>query len=299
MRRRCIIKIDAHCHTDCSDGSLTIEERIAMIQKLGYEAATITDHDFISAEQVNRARKAAGNIPYIPAAEFSACYQKRTVHILGYFVDESSPILQEHIQKAQDTDRKISSQILNVLQKRGAQFGMDDLQSSSLHTYYSLQLVKIAAAQLFENDPPRTMQAFSEIQNDLGLVYADYAPWQVQDIIALIHAAHGIAVLAHPGGKNDTVMRKLDFYLHDQAAIQQYAAWGLDGIETRCPVHTPLETRFYEEMAVKYGLLTTSGSDCHGDDDYLGPALMGKFTDLFADGYERIFEPWQESLHVS
>ena len=213
-------------------------------------------------------------------------------------MDENSPILQAHIQKAQHTDRQISAQILNVLQKRGAQFGMDDLQSSSLHTYYSMQLVKRAAAALFANDPSRTLSAFIEIQNDLGILYVDYAPWQVQDIIDLIHDAHGIAVLAHPGGENDAVMRKLDFFLHDQGAIRQYVAWGLDGIETRCPVHTPLETKFYEELALKYGLLTTAGSDCHGDDEYLGPALMGKFTDLFADGYERIFDTWQERFHV-
>ena len=269
-----------------------------MIHRLGYDAATITDHDFISAEQVHRARRAAGNIPYIPAVEFSACYQKKTVHILAYFVDENNSDLQEHIQKAQETDRKITSQILNILQKRGAQFGMDELHSSSLHTFYSMQLVKKAAQQLFENDPVRTMQAFLEIQHDLGIAYADYAPWQVSDIIALIHSAQGIAVLAHPGGKNDAVMRKLDFYLHDQAAVQQYTAWGLDGIETRCPVHDAAETGFYEELAQQYNLLTTSGSDCHGDDDYLGAALMGKFNDLFPDGYERIFDRWQESLHV-
>jgi len=265
-----------------------------MIRRLGYEAATITDHDFISPEMVQRAQKAAGDVPYIPAAEFSACYQNKTVHVLGYFLDERNPFLQEHILNAQDSDRKITAQILAVLQKKGAQFGMDDLQSSSLHTYYSMQLVKRAAAELFENDPARTLSAFMEIQSDLELIYADYAPWQVKDIIELIHSAHGIAVLAHPGGKNDTVMRKLDFYLHDQTTIQQYAAWGLDGIETRCPVHTPLETRFYEELAKQYGLLTTAGSDCHGDDEYLGPASMGKFTDLFTDGYERILNRWEE-----
>ena len=265
-----------------------------MIRRLGFKAATITDHDFVSPEMVRRARKAAGEMPYIPAAEFSACYQKQTVHVLGYFLDESSSVLQEHIRCVQDTDREITAQLLHVLQKRGAHFDMDDLRSSSLHTFYSMQLVKRAAADLFENDPSRTLEAFMEIQNDLGILYADYAPWRVQDIIDLIHAAHGIAVLAHPGGENDAVMRKLDFFLHDQDAIRQYAAWGLDGIETRCPVHSPCEIKFYEELASEFQLLKTAGSDCHGDDDYLGEALMGKFTDLFQDGYERIYNCWKD-----
>lgn len=256
-----------------------------MIRNVGYEAATITDHDFISPEQVRRARTAAGEMPFIPAAEFSAAYQNKTVHVLGYFLDDENQQLQEHFLKVQEVDRKVSTRFLNMFQKQGAKFGMEDLLSHSLHTFYSMQLVKRAAAELFENNPSRTLTAFLEIQRDLELSYADFAPWPVKEVIALIHQANGIVVLAHPGGTDEAVMRSLNFYLHDQATIKKYLDWGLDGIETRTPVHTPTEISFYEDIAKQLGLLMTAGSDCHGDDDYLGPALMGKFSDLFEDGY--------------
>lgn len=265
-----------------------------MIRDLGYEAATITDHDFISTEQIQRARAAAGDMPYIPAAEFSAVYKKRTVHVLGYFLNENNPKLQKHINKVQKQDRFISEKLLLSYQKLGAEFEMQDLTSNSLHTFYSMQLVKRIAYEMFENDAEKTMAAFLEIMKDLGLIYSDFAPWPVKEVIELIHQADGIAVLAHPGGKNDIAMRKLDFFWHDHETLKKYVDWHLDGIETRCPVHSADEVVFFEDFAKEYGLLMTSGSDCHGDDDYLGPALMGGFSDLFEDGYERILNKWEE-----
>ena len=268
-----------------------------MIRGLGYEAATITDHDFISAEQVQRARTVAGDMPYIPAAELSGIYNKQIVHVLGYFLDENNRELQHHILKVNEEDRRISEKALLAFQKRGAKFGIEDLVSSSLHTFYSMQLVKRIAVELYENDPQRTMDAFLEVIYDLGLTYADFTPWPVKELIDIIHQANGIAVLAHPGGKNDQPMRRLGFYLHDAVTMQQYLDWGLDGIETRTPVHSADEVVFYEDFAEQHGLLMTAGSDCHGDDDYLGPALMGKFKDLFEDGYERIHNTWEERYH--
>ena len=288
------MKLDAHCHTDCSDGNISIEARMALIRKLGYEAATITDHDFLSAEQVRRARAAAGELAFIPAAEFSAMYQGQTVHVLGYFLEGEDVRLQEHIQKAQEVDKQVSARIMAELYRNGEPRSIEDFANPSLHTMYSMQLVKRAARDLFGNDPARMLTAFLEIQQRLNLKYADFAPWPVREIISLIHEAGGIAVLAHPGGLDEPVMRRLGFYYHDRKALQQYRDWGLDGIETRTPVHTPSETFFYEKSAKDLGLVMTSGSDCHGEDEYLGPALMGKFTDLFADGYERLFEKWKD-----
>ena len=286
--------MDAHCHTDCSDGSITIEERIVMIRKLGYEAAVITDHDFVSAEQVRRAKAAAGDMPFIPAAEFSAAYQGETVHVLGYFLDVNNQTMQAHFSKVQDEDRRVSERMLAKFKDLGAAFDVEDLQSQSLHTFYSMQLVKRIAINLYGNDPARTMHAFLEIMRTLNLRYADYAPWPVEEVIRIIHQAGGIAVLAHPGGKDDAMMRSLNFCLHDQVIIERYLNWGLDGIETRTPVHTSDEIEYYEAIADRLGLLKTAGSDCHGDDDYLGPALMGTFNNVFQDGYERIHDRWKE-----
>jgi predicted metal-dependent phosphoesterase TrpH len=282
------MKLDAHCHTDCSDGNITIEERIGMIRRLGFDAATITDHDFISPEQVARASAAAKELPYIPGIEISVAHEGQVVHILGYYVDPFEVSLQMHIAQVQEVDRMITGRLLKVFHTKGAQFGLEDLIAPSLHTFYSLQLVKRVARDLYANDQERTLHSFLNVIRWLGISYAEFTPWPVRKAIDLIHQSGGFAVLAHPGGSEDLVMQALDFLCHTENNIRQYVDWGLDGIEVACPVHTLTEKLFYTDIAARYSLLTTAGSDCHGDDPYLGPALMGTFDDIPEDLYDRM-----------
>lgn len=282
------MRIDAHCHTNCSDGNINIEDRIALIRKCGYDAATITDHDFISAEQVSRARAAAGEMPFVPGIELSLQHADQVVHMLGYFINPEYEPLQSYLAKVRQHDRALTLKLLAYFQAQGARFDLQSLQANSLNTFYSLQLVKVAARELYDNNPARTMAAFFDAYAELGISYPDFAPWEVRPAIDLIHAAGGIAVLAHPGGTEDRVMRMLGFLIHDEAIIKQYVDWGLDGVETRTPVHTPAEVEAYEQISQDYSLLTTAGSDCHGDDPYFGAALMGTMPDLPDDLYERM-----------
>jgi len=286
---------DAHCHTDCSDGNITIDERIALIRGLGFEAATITDHDFISAEQVSRAVDACGDLPYIPGVELSLCHHGAVVHMLAYFVDPGNHKLQSHISRVQALDRDITCRLLKTFQQKGAAFDLEDLESSSLHTFYSMQLVRKLARELYKANPMALMPAFLDALKQHDLTYAEMTPWPVRDAIDLIHQAGGIAVLAHPGGRTDAVMKKLGFLWHEEDQIRLYSDWGLDGIETRTPVHTGEETRYYEAIASRYQLLATSGSDCHGDDPYLGPMQMGKFLNLYEGLYKDMLTALEKS----
>jgi predicted metal-dependent phosphoesterase TrpH len=291
------MRIDAHCHTNCSDGSITIEERITMIKACGFDAATITDHDFISREQIKRAEAACSGLPFIPGMELSLRHESRVVHLLGYFIDPDNSRLKSHLSLAQLVDKGFTDRLLKYFQKLGVGFSIEELESDSLHTFYSLQLVKRIARDLFSKDPQKCMPAFLQAMSEMGFSYPDLAPWDVKNAIDLIHQAGGIAVLAHPGGRNDTGMAALGFLFHEENHIGQYAGWGLDGIETNSPVHTEEEKRSYLQLAAKYDLLATAGSDCHGDDPYLGPALMGKYMDIPEDSYERLLDFHQKKGH--
>lgn len=293
---------DAHSHTNCSDGNVTIEERIQLIRDLGYEAATITDHDFISEEQVQRARSACGDLTYVPGIELSLAQQGKVVHLLGYFVDPGDTSLQTYLQHVQAHDREVTTRLLTAFQNmefegKTAQFSMEDLEADSLHTFYSMQLVRRLAAGMYAADPQALLPAFLHVLHGFKLTYADLAPWSVRDAIDLIHQAGGIAVLAHPGGRDDPAMQALGFLWHDQDQIQTYLAWGLDGVETRTPVHNVAERTYYENLAHQLHLLKTSGSDCHGDDPYLGPALMGSFRDLYEGLYQEMLTVLHQRFH--
>jgi predicted metal-dependent phosphoesterase TrpH len=290
IKEKWVLRIDAHCHTDCSDGNLTIEERITLIKASGYDAATITDHDFISDQQVERAKKAAGKMPYIPGIEFSLREEGQVIHLLGYYIDPQHPKIRKQIQRAQEVDKNLTEAMIREARFTGIKFEINDLVSSSLHTFYSLQFVKRTARELFGNDGQKMMALFHSLLKKLNLSYADFAPWPVLDAIEVIRQAGGFAVLAHPGGKDDTAMRSLGFCIAEEPLIKRYLAGGLAGIEVSHPSHSPEEKAYYSNLADKYHLLKTSGSDCHGDDPYLGPRTMGVFRDIPDDLFEKMEE---------
>src|SRR4029077_13451133 len=69
---------------------------------------------------------------------------------------------------------------------------------------------------------------------------------------ALIHQSGGVAVMAHPGlNRSDEV-------------IPVMVEGGLDGIECFHTKHSAATTEHYLQIAERFHLLVTGGSDCHG-----------------------------------
>jgi 3',5'-nucleoside bisphosphate phosphatase len=79
----------------------------------------------------------------------------------------------------------------------------------------------------------------------------------VEQAIGVIHGAGGVAVWAHPFwdiAARETVL----------AALDRFAAAGLDGVEVFYPTHDEEQTRILYEAARGHGLLATGSSDFHG-----------------------------------
>jgi predicted metal-dependent phosphoesterase TrpH len=76
----------------------------------------------------------------------------------------------------------------------------------------------------------------------------------VAEVVATIARAGGVASLAHPGEtKKD-------------ASIAAWVEAGLPAIEVWHTNHDDAAVARYAEMASRWGLLATGGSDFHGDD---------------------------------
>src|SRR5207237_3955547 len=81
------------------------------------------------------------------------------------------------------------------------------------------------------------------------------------DAIELIHQAGGVAVMAHPGLN------------HADGVIPGMVEAGLDGIECFHTKHSHGTAAHYLELAERFHLLVTGGSDCHGPNK--GKPLIG------------------------
>jgi predicted metal-dependent phosphoesterase TrpH len=104
-------------------------------------------------------------------------------------------------------------------------------------------------------------EAFQRFLEHGGPAYEPRRGVSPEDVIAIVHAAGGIASLAHPGPSR-----------HD-ALVPALAAAGLDALEARHSDHDPAAEAHYRALAREHGLLVSGGSDFHGDGGHRAPSL--------------------------
>jgi predicted metal-dependent phosphoesterase TrpH len=115
-------------------------------------------------------------------------------------------------------------------------------------------------------------EAFERFLGDGAPAYVPKAVLSPADAIALIHAAGGLAFLAHPG------LLRLGPGESPRDRLRALQALGLDGVEAYYPQHTLPQTERFRDLARDLGLLVTGGSDFHGankPDAALGAVVDG------------------------
>jgi predicted metal-dependent phosphoesterase TrpH len=105
-------------------------------------------------------------------------------------------------------------------------------------------------------------EAFDRYLGDTKPCYVPIGSHTPKGAIEMVLQAGGVPILAHPG------LTQMD------ELIPQMVIYGLQGIEVWHGAHSPEQSRYYESLAKKYGLLVSGGSDCHGPGK--GEALIGK-----------------------
>jgi predicted metal-dependent phosphoesterase TrpH len=102
-------------------------------------------------------------------------------------------------------------------------------------------------------------QAFERYLKKGAPAYVEKYRFPPERAIAVIGAAGGIPVLAHPATLACASTAELD------AFVGRMAALGIRGIEALYPDHTPGQTKLFCRLATKYRLLITGGTDFHGE----------------------------------
>lgn len=251
--------IDLHLHSTQSDGTFSPTQVVQRAAELGLSAISLTDHDSVAG--VQEAQDVGQNIgvEVIPGIELSAQEAGIDIHILGYFIDPANSDLLAYLQKFQDARHNRAEKIVARLNRLGVRITMAHV----LHKARDATIgrphvadVLVAEGFVFSHD-----HAF---QKYLGYGKPAYQPKFVltpSEAVEVIHAAGGLASLAHP------VLYRRD------ALIPNLIKQGLDGIEVMHVKHDHADVRRYSDMAKHHGLLSTGGSDCHGDGR--GQAVMG------------------------
>lgn len=243
---------DMHVHTRASDGLLKPEEAIKSAHRSGLGAIAIADHDTVDGVETAIWEGKRYNIEIIPAVELSCGFNKHEIHMLGYYIDWQSEWLRKKLSVFQEVRRERARKMIEKLRELG------------VYTPYNLIIAlnggvigrpHIARAMI-ERGYVKTMdEAFEKYLRIGRPAYVEKYPLTPVEAIRLIRKAGGLPVLAHP------------VYAHCDDIIPKLVEAGLGGIEVYHTKHDPATSRYYRELARKYGLLMTGGSDSHGEED--------------------------------
>src|SRR3990167_7401988 len=114
-------RCDLHTHTLHSDGTLTPTELVRMAKDMKLACLALTDHDTLSGVEEAQTAGSRLGIEVISGVEISVICEPGTMHILGYFVDRNSKVLQDGLASIQDARRQRNPMIIEKLRA----FGMD------------------------------------------------------------------------------------------------------------------------------------------------------------------------------
>lgn len=249
--------IDLHSHSTASDGSFSPEE----IAELGrtFALMALTDHD--TCEGARRFLSASGRIGAAgvrwAGVELSVAPDPgyRKFHMLGLGVDPDSPRLNALLDAVVAGRDERNLVILERLRALGAPIELQDAERFAdgrvvARPHFARALVARGYATSISD-------AFARfIGNDAPAYAQRYRPSPEQAIEA-VHAAGGLAVLAHPR-----------YWTCDPAALRsglrKLKDFGLDGVEAIYQSNAPGETVDHLMAAKELGLLVTAGSDFHG-----------------------------------
>ena len=248
------LKVDLHCHSQESDGSLSCRALLERAAEHGVNMLAITDHDTTAAhlEAPGIAREL--DIKLIPAVEISAARDNQELHIVGLDVDINNEPLQQLLHENRQSRKIRAEKIITKLQKAG----LDDLTEPLNQLVSGEVICRSHLAQVLCN--AGVVNNFQKaFKNYLGKRKKAWVPIQWQDmtvVIERIKAAGGVAVLAHPSKYRLSPTRL-------GLIIEAFAKSGGAAIEIAYPGLNPSDRAILIRNLEQHQLSVSQGSDFH------------------------------------
>ena len=242
--------IDLHVHTTASDGTASPAETVRTAAERGVTLLAICDHDTtVGIAEAQAAAKEAG-ITLVPGVELSGDSESNDIHVLGYFINVESDELQAALLELRESRNARNMRILAKLTELGAPVSEERVRE--IAGYGSVGRPHIATALVEAGHVATGMEAFHRYLARGKPAFSPRKQLEPGHACDVIHAAGGLAALAHPVkvGSNVAVESALDA--------------GLDAIEVYHSDHTAHQVETLLALARSRNLLVVGGTDSHG-----------------------------------
>ena len=250
--------VDLHAHSTASDGALPAAAVVAAAFAAGLAAVALTDHDTMAGVPEAVAAGEQLGIRVVAGVELSAYDDVAEIHLLGLHINEPSGI-ESALEGFRRDRRDRAVEIVKRLQTLGVPLSMDAVLAQA--DGGAIGRPHVARALISAGYARDSRDAFDRYLGAGRPANVPKARLEISEAIALVHAAGGVAVYAHPGA-DGTVAR-----------IGRLTEIGLDGVEVRHPGHGAEDTARLGALAGHFGLVPSGGSDWHGAAH--GPRVLG------------------------
>lgn len=242
--------IDLHMHTIHSDGVLSPADLLGHVQKAKLSAFSVTDHDTLGGWREVAGLREESDPELVPGTELSARINDDDLHILAYCFDPENPGFNRALTLFQERRVSRGREMVERLQKLGLDITFEQVLTTAGggvigRPHVAETLFRLGMTKVYE-------EAFRSYIGNGGPAYVPKPRLEPREAFDLIHAAGGIAVLAHPAIG--------DMWRHIEALVP----WGLDGVECWHYSHKPADVRRARQVAKSHQLVVSGGSDFHG-----------------------------------
>jgi predicted metal-dependent phosphoesterase TrpH len=267
-------RFDLQSHSTHSDGALSATEVVQRAAEAGVELLALSDHDTVSGVSEAIAAGQGLGVRVVSAVEISAVDEHspvpRELHILGYNIDHTGPVLTEKLAEFLADREHRTLRMAAALKELGFELDEDQLNA---RVAAGKPIGRPHLAEAVLSAPANAARLADESIDDVGSLIRGYliegrpafrlrqTP-TVGQAVQAIHQAGGVAIWAHPFWDISDPDEAL-------ATIGRFNTLGIDGVEAFYVTHTQEQTQLLAERCAELGLLTTGSADYHGPDNRL------------------------------
>ena len=253
-----IAVIDFHTHSAASDGALSPHDLVDRAAREGVRRMAITDHDTI-AGYLSVCQSVPSTIELISGVELSCQWGRVGIHIVGLGFDPAAPAMTCHLESLDKARRQRAEKIAHKLDRSG----MPGALAGAMAVAEGAQIGRphFARWMVLAGHVESEEMAFKRFlgrgkPGDISMLWP-----ALDDTVAAITAAGGLAVLAHPLDYKMTAtrLRALTDTFRDAGGV------ALEVINGR---PRPGDTDTLWRLVRERDLRVSVGSDFHRDSPY-------------------------------
>lgn len=246
---------DLHTHSNYSDGTFTPKEIIEAAEAIGLNAVALCDHNTVSGVPEFLESAKGKKVKAVAGIEISTDYGETELHIVGLFIDPESfdtveAFVRPMVQKKEDSNRLV----IEKLRAGGYDIDFNEIKSKTLDGRFNRAHI---ATELTEKGYTKSVgDAFATLLSRESEFYVPNKRIPTFEAIEFLKSINAVAVIAHPF--LDLNEEELEIFLPEAKKH------GLDAMEVLYSTYDEETTRKANELAERFGLLKSGGSDFHG-----------------------------------